>query len=63
MFEKEFLSLAAIWLACRWQTMGNAVHTPWMVGCGELTFSLLGEHDYHQEMKLLCKEEREKRSV
>lgn len=56
--EREFFALAAVWLACRWQTMGNPVQTPWCNGyAGDLHFSLLGEHDYWKEMQLLCEEE------
>ena len=63
LYEDEFLHLAAVWLACRWQTMGGAVHTPWFVGPADLHFALLGVHDYHQEMRLLLKEWRESLAI
>lgn len=57
-WEREFLiQLAAVWLCCRYQTMGNEVQTPWLNGpASSLEFALLGEHDYWREMLLLCRE-------
>jgi hypothetical protein len=38
--------------------MGNPVDTPWMRGTGDLAFSLLGEHDYWQEMRIVVAQRR-----
>ena len=61
-FEKEILKLATVWLSCRWQVMGNMVDTPGRQGLKfNLHEALLGEHDYWQEMKIICRMEKEKR--
>ncbi len=61
-FEREFLWLAAWWLACRLQIMGGEVAGK-NVPSGDLAFSLLGWHDMAAEMRLLCGEERGKRET
>jgi hypothetical protein len=52
-FEREFLKLAAVALACHLKAMGGDVEggSP-----GDLAFTCLGIKDYCGEMKLLCKE-------
>jgi len=44
-------------MACRWQTMGGTI-PGWKSSQGrDMSFSLLGEHDYGWEMKLVLMEE------
>lgn len=58
-FEREFLDLAGIWLACRLATMGGTPlipqHRP-VRDFKTLSWAMLGETDYSYEMKLLCQE-------
>jgi len=68
--EKEFLKLAGIYLACRWQVMGGEVSTGVSQKKGDpiktFHFAMLGLHDYQGEMELLigsCKSLIEKISV
>lgn len=57
-WQREYFKLAATWLACRLETMSGR---RWMRSDERATlkFSLLGEHDYWREMKLLCAEVKE----
>lgn len=52
-WEAEFLSLAGVYIACRFQAMGCRVIGG---GSGDLSFRILGMLDYAHEMKLLIKE-------
>ena len=56
-FEREFLiSLAPIWLACRWRLMGNPLAgRRWPKP--DLMFDYLGTCDYGYEMELIAREE------
>jgi len=55
-FENEFLiSLAPIWMACKWRLMGHRLHN-WPVAPPDLQYDLLGMLDYAAEMRLLCAE-------
>jgi hypothetical protein len=60
--EREFLSLAAIWLACRLAVMGGtpeiAQHQP-VTDFQSLGWAMLGCVDYAYEMKLMVKEVRQ----
>jgi hypothetical protein len=54
-WEREFLKLAAVWLACRWTVLGGQIPAcPWALG--GLAFQLLGMSDYKDEMRLLIEE-------
>jgi hypothetical protein len=57
-FEREFLKLAAVALGCHLRAMGGDFKAG--VSKGDLAFSCLGIVDYCGEMKLLCKEVRNK---
>jgi hypothetical protein len=56
-FEREFLKLAGVMLACHLRAMGGEiVGQPIGVSRGDLAFSCLGIVDYCGEMRLLCAE-------
>lgn len=56
-FERELLiRLAPVYMACRWKVMGHRLRN-WPFG-SDLSFDLLGMHDYGGEMRLLCEEYR-----
>lgn len=58
-WEREFFQLAGVYLACRLRMMGGDVEIgSGLVDKGPLAFSLLGMHDYEQEMRLLIAEVR-----
>jgi hypothetical protein len=57
--EREFLKLAASWLACRLAVMGGTPELPQHVpvtNMPSLGWALLGCVDYATEMRLLCEE-------
>lgn len=57
--ECEFLSLAAVWLACRLAVMGGTPDSPQHVPVRcfrTLGWAMLGCVDYQAEMRLLIKE-------
>jgi hypothetical protein len=56
--EREFLSLAGTWLACRWKVMGGELEDETFPG--GLTWHLLGMLDQEREMELLVREQRQK---
>jgi hypothetical protein len=53
-FEREFFSLAGIWLACRLKLMGGKLHGDQHHGTEE--WHILGMLDYQKEMELLIQE-------
>jgi hypothetical protein len=53
--QREFIQLAAVYLACRLRAMGGDV-TGLEPRKGPLHFSLLGMRDYAHEMRLLIQE-------
>ena len=54
-WEREFLKLAAVWLACRWTVLGGQI--PGSVESrGPLEYQLLGMSDHAWEMRLLLNE-------
>lgn len=54
-WEREYFKLAAMWLACRMETMSGRNYYRPSQPC-DLAFALLGEHDYWQEMRLMILE-------
>jgi hypothetical protein len=57
-FEREFFSLAGIYLACRWKAMGGSIRRESLAHRGDLGFQLLGMRDHAREMELLIEEVR-----
>lgn len=56
-FEREFLILLApVWLACRWRLLGKALRRQDGWPAENVWTDLLGMVDYAGEMKLLCRE-------
>jgi hypothetical protein len=57
-FESRFLHAAGNALACTWEVMGNRVTgLKWH----SLEFSLLGLQDWCCEMRMICREEKQRR--
>lgn len=54
--EREYLKLAAMWLACRLDAMGGKPLLPWATG--DIMVALLGCRDYAAEMSLVLAEAR-----
>ena len=56
--EREFLSLAAVWLGCRLQIMGGEVEGKPSPGnpVSAMEGAMLGAFDYAYEMKLTVQE-------
>lgn len=54
-FEREFIKLASIVLACRLRAMGGIANRG-LPPAGDLAFALLGIVDYSNEMRLLVNE-------
>jgi hypothetical protein len=54
-WEREFLKLAGVWLACRWTVLGGQIP-----GCvearGPLELQILGMVDHAWELRLLIEE-------
>jgi hypothetical protein len=63
-FQREFLKLATINLACHLRAMGGSIPgITYGTGPVDLPFQLLGIVDYSNEMRLLCREARARGQV
>jgi len=58
-FQREFLNLAAVWLACRLNVMGGDARigqgARLVVDMHSLGWAMLGCVDYAAEMRMICR--------